>query len=214
MKEIIQRRAYFIPFAVLWAGLAIYISQFSKSDGFLFLQMPHTEFLNFLMQRISDIADGIFIVSLFLFLLFFIKIRLGFIMLIGFAFSGLLSQTLKKTVFKDEARPVKWHEQQHLELSIPEGLKPHSWHSFPSGHSATAAFIFTFFAFRTRNTYKLIACAILAFLIGYSRIYLFHHFPMDVLAGLFIGIITQTGVELAAKNWFRNPKLEKAILRK
>jgi membrane-associated phospholipid phosphatase len=214
MKELLNRPAYFIPFAILWIGLVIFTFSFPKAESFLLLQIPHSNALNFIMQRCSDLADGIFIISLFLFLFVFIKIRYALILLTGFAFSGLLSQTLKKTIFKDEARPVKWYEQQHIELRVPEGLKPHSWNSFPSGHSATAGFIFTFLAFRTRSTWKLIGCVLLAFLAGYSRIYLYHHFPVDVIAGLTIGITTQIVVEKASLSWFNHPKLEKSIFRR
>jgi membrane-associated phospholipid phosphatase len=214
MKELINRKAYFIPFSILWISLAIFIFFSPKAESFLRIQIPHTETLNFIMQRFSDLADGIFIVSLFVVLLLFVKIRFALIMLIGFAFSGILSQTLKNTAFKNEARPIKWYEQQHMQLKVPDGLKPHSWNSFPSGHSATAAFLFTFLAFRTRTTWKLFMCVVLAFLAGYSRIYLFHHFPIDVLAGLSIGIVTQIGVERASVKWFTNPKFEKPIFRR
>lgn len=214
MKEISNRYIYLIAFALLWICLAAVTFAMPKAESFIAMQIPHTHEMNLLMQFFSDIADGIFILSLFIVILVFIKIRLSFILLIGFAISGIVSQTLKNTVYKGEARPIKWYEQAHLPLDIPDGLKPHSWNSFPSGHSASAACLFTFLAFRTRKSLLLIVCAIGPFLAGYSRIYLFHHFPEDVLAGLFIGLLIQLIIERLSINWFVQPNYDKALLRK
>lgn len=214
MKEISNRIVYFFLFAILWLSLAVFTFSFPKAESFIAMQIPHSLVMNLIMQTFSDIADGLFIISLFIFILLFVKIRLSFILLIGFAITGITSQTLKNSFYKGEARPIKWYENEKIHLQIPDGLKPHSWNSFPSGHSATAAFLFTFLAFRTRKPYLLILCALFPFLSGYSRIYLFHHFPVDVLAGLAIGISMQLVIESSSGRWFMNPKFDKALLRK
>jgi membrane-associated phospholipid phosphatase len=214
MKEISNRIVYFFLFAILWLSLAAFTFSFPKAESFIAMQIPHSSVMNLIMQTFSDIADGLFIISLFIFILLFVKIRLSFILLIGFAITGITSQTLKNTFYKGEARPIKWYENEKIHLQIPDGLKPHSWNSFPSGHSATAAFLFTFLAFRTRKPYLLLLCALFPFLSGYSRIYLFHHFPVDVLAGLAIGISMQLVIESSSGRWFMNPKFDKTLLRK
>ena len=70
--------------------------------------------------------------------------------------------------------------------------RPHG-HSFPSGHTinsmvaAVALFL---------NNKKIgIPAVILATLIGFSRLYLFVHFPTDVLAGIIIAILVAIGVD-------------------
>ncbi len=60
-------------------------------------------------------------------------------------------------------------------------------HSFPSGHTAAA------FAFATALTLRHKKAGVIAFvlavLMGLSRLYLFVHFPSDVLAGALFGIL-------------------------
>ena len=60
-------------------------------------------------------------------------------------------------------------------------------YSFPSGHTfaSFAAAVSVFLYYKKAGT----AAIILAFLIGFSRLYLFVHFPTDVLAGFVIGVM-------------------------
>jgi undecaprenyl-diphosphatase len=66
-------------------------------------------------------------------------------------------------------------------------------YSFPSGHAAMAAAFYGFLAFslarknpRSRALIWL-AAFLLAFLIGFSRVYLGVHYPSDVVAGWLLG---------------------------
>jgi len=64
---------------------------------------------------------------------------------------------------------------------------PHS-HSFPSGHTATAfagATMLSFFVPRAAPAFYVLAAAI-----AYSRLYVGVHFPLDVVAGVVIGVAT------------------------
>lgn len=59
-------------------------------------------------------------------------------------------------------------------------------HSFPSGHTA-AAFAAAFALFLCHKRAGS-AALILAVLMGFSRLYLFVHFPSDVIAGALLGL--------------------------
>lgn len=59
--------------------------------------------------------------------------------------------------------------------------------SFPSGHAA-AAFATTSVLFLARSRWR-IPAVILASLIAFSRLYLFVHYPTDVLGGALLGIL-------------------------
>lgn len=62
-------------------------------------------------------------------------------------------------------------------------------YSFPSGHTA-AAFAATTALFFDRKKYLWIPALILAVLTGFSRLYLYVHYPTDVLGGIIIGILS------------------------
>lgn len=62
-------------------------------------------------------------------------------------------------------------------------------YSFPSGHTMAAFEFFTVICLMpARKVYKILA-GILAFTIAFSRLYLYVHFPSDVLVGMLFGTI-------------------------
>ena len=67
-------------------------------------------------------------------------------------------------------------------------IPPPSGFSFPSGHTG-ASFAAAFVLFKTACRKISIPALILALLISFSRLYLYVHFPTDVLAGAILGSI-------------------------
>ena len=61
--------------------------------------------------------------------------------------------------------------------------------SFPSGHTMSAFAIYGLAAFLFENPTLKAIFALIAVLIGISRIYLIEHFPEDVLVGAIIGLM-------------------------
>lgn len=79
--------------------------------------------------------------------------------------------------------------ERPCDVTVPEDmlLACLSDHSFPSGHTAAAfAAAFALFLYHKRAGS---AALILAILMGFSRLYLFVHFPSDVIAGALLGLI-------------------------
>ena len=138
-------------------------------------------FMDFIMPKITFLGNGgvIWIVAAII-LLFFKKYRKGGIaMLIALSVGAIFGNLIVKPLV---ARPRPFHGIEELQLLIksPTGF------SFPSGHtlsSFSGAFVlnhinrkFGYFAFP------------LAILIAFSRLYLYVHFPSDVLVGAILGI--------------------------
>jgi membrane-associated phospholipid phosphatase len=96
-----------------------------------------------------------------------------------------ISAALKNLVFPDALRPTAYLEGYDLRL-IP-GLKMHSRHSFPSGHTMATFGSLVFFAFYFRSSVLNWFLAILALFTALSRVYLSQHFMADIVAGAWIG---------------------------
>lgn len=144
-------------------------------------------FLDWFMPIITKLGDaGIFWIAVAIVLLVFKKTRktgamVGLALLLGLFIGNL---TLKPLIGR--IRPYDFHE---ITFNEPIKLLIDAEHSmsFPSGHtlasfeSATVLLI---------NDKRLgIPAVVLASIIALSRLYLYVHYPTDVLGGLILGII-------------------------
>jgi undecaprenyl-diphosphatase len=146
----------------------------------------HSAFGDAVMPIITLLGDaGIFWIAIAAILLFIPKTRkiglsMGAALLMGLLICNV---TLKPLVAR--IRPYDY-ELQHFQTQIPllvEGL--HDF-SFPSGHtiaSFEAATVILLY-----NKKWGIAAMVLAALIAFSRLYLYVHYPTDVLASVVLGI--------------------------
>ena len=139
-------------------------------------------FLDAVMSALTHLGDGgILAVVIAAALMISKKYRkvgftLAFAIILCFLFGNLL---LKELI----ARPRPFIQHPDVRLIIP----PPSGYSFPSGHSYYSFAIASVLAKRIK---KLAPYAFtLAALIAFSRLYLYVHFPTDVIAGVLFGII-------------------------
>ena len=94
---------------------------------------------------------------------------------------------------------ANWHFVEGVDINIHL--------SFPSGHTTTAFAIFTMLTLFARNKNWGFVFVILAWLTGYSRCYLFQHFPEDILGGVVIGVFSSIIVYTWLMNLHtKNPK--------
>lgn len=145
-----------------------------------------TSFLDYVMQYLTYLGDGVFAV----FLSFIILMRntgLGIFILISYAVSALITQVLKHTFFNTFHRPY-FYFKDDATFHFIQGFQYHSHHSFPSGHATTCFAIFSMLAFyfNKKPTFQLLFL-FLAILIAFSRVYLSQHFLQDIIAGSMIG---------------------------
>jgi membrane-associated phospholipid phosphatase len=115
------------------------------------------------------------------------------VLLISWLSKVLVSVSLKN-VF-NYPRPIEVYQHSSRAIHLVDGITIHHWLSFPSGHTMTA-FAFACVCLFVLNKPRLaIIPLFLAMLVGYSRMYLFLHFPKDVFAGGVLGV----GIPIALK---------------
>jgi membrane-associated phospholipid phosphatase len=105
------------------------------------------------------------------------------------AVSTLLAQGGKHLLFPDELRPAADPRELPAIHTVP-GVELHTSQSFPSGHTSAAFTIFLLACYLIPHRSTLPVGFILALGVGYSRIYLSQHFPVDVAAGMVVGSLT------------------------
>ncbi len=143
-------------------------------------------FLDFLMPLITLLGDaGIFWIAMAVVLLFFPKTRkiglgMGAALLIGVLVCNV---TLKPLVAR--IRPYDY-QLEHFGKVIPLLIEAQHDFSFPSGHTIASFEAATVLMIHSKKAG--IPALILATLIAFSRLYLYVHYPTDVLASVVLGI--------------------------
>lgn len=99
--------------------------------------------------------------------------------------AGLLSGVIVCNLFLKNL--VARQRPCHIDSSIKMHIPMPKDHSFPSGHT-TSSFIAASILMQVNVTLGWISLAVAA-LIGFSRLYLYVHFPSDVLAGAVLGTV-------------------------
>lgn len=163
------------------------MTEFIQSLDFSILNFIHEHFqcgfLDWLMPKITFLGDkGLIWILLGIILLIFKKTRKhGIIMLISLAIGALICNVCLKNLV-ERSRPFWINDSYNILIDAPKDF------SFPSGHT-TASAVGAAVIFHADKRFG-IAAIVLAVLIAFSRLYLYVHFPSDILAGAVIGIIS------------------------
>ncbi len=145
-----------------------------------------------IMPAITELSSFVF-VTIFLIIVFLIakfknkeEIKnIILICIISVLFVGLITVIIKYIV--NEPRPFMELSNVHL-LVVEDDLR-----SFPSGHTATVFSLITCLILNIKGYvkhYKAVSCLLILYgiIIGFSRIYVGVHYPIDVIFGAAIGI--------------------------
>ncbi len=106
--------------------------------------------------------------------------RVGLIMFVTLLLCALITNLVLKPLV---ARPRPCHISPEIPLLIPCPMD----YSFPSGHTMSS-FAAALIIATINPTFGVLAF-LLAALIAFSRLYLFVHYPSDVLAGTLFGLV-------------------------
>lgn len=141
-----------------------------------------TDWLDWLMPRLSWLGNAglIWIVLAACFLLRRTQRRWGIAMAVGLVGSLVVCNLLlKNTVARP--RPCWINQEIELLISVPRD------YSFPSGHTMSGIIASVVLLHYHRAVGA--AALTLALLVAFSRLYLYVHFPTDVLAGALMGVL-------------------------
>ena len=152
--------------------------------------------LDWFMERVSFLGNGgwLFIVTGLLLICPKRTRRVG-ISILGSLLCGFLigNVFLKNAVMR--SRPCWLDGTVALLVASPAD------YSFPSGHTLAAfeTAVSVFLYHRIYGSFMLVLAACIAF----SRMYLFVHFPTDVLCGMLLGILIAAGVHIVVEKYKR-----------
>ena len=137
-------------------------------------------FLDKVMPAITHLGDhGMIWIAIALILLCHDRTReTGKRMLLGMLCGFLIGNVVLKNLIR-RARPCWFYPERELLIPSPKDF------SFPSGHTLSS-FIAAFTLFR-RDRKAGTAALILASCIAFSRLYLYVHFPSDIIGGVLLG---------------------------
>ena len=142
-------------------------------------------FLDVVFPFITSLCnDGEIWILLGIVLLFFKKYRkFGIFLLVAMLLGAIIGNGILKPLI---ARPRPCHILSTLPEMLIDIPKITSY-SFPSGHT-TSSFIAATVLTRANKKFAFFAIP-LACLIAFSRMYLFVHFPTDILGGVVLGVL-------------------------
>lgn len=144
-------------------------------------------FLDFVMPLITMLGNGgmIWVVTAIFMLLTKKYRRTGIILLVGLLAGLLIGNVIIKNLV-ERPRPCWINQDVVMLVPVPRD------YSFPSGHTLSSTIGATVLT-KSNRKFGLIAIP-LAVLIALSRLYLYVHFPSDVLFGAVLGIVIGLGV--------------------
>lgn len=205
MKQIFRKNlSFFIPCIIIWLAILSVVMTTTKLEQMQWINSHNNVWQDWFFYGATQMGEGWFwvvIIVVFIFIGFEKALILGASLLLSSTIS-----TLAKFWF-NTLRPIGFFEKLNLKWHTVDWVHVNYHLSFPSGHTTTAFAIFMILTLFVKNKSWGFLFVILAWLTGYSRTYLFQHFPVDVLAGAFIGVFSSVSVYyLLMKMYEKTPK--------
>jgi membrane-associated phospholipid phosphatase len=174
---------------ILFGGVILLL--LPKAYIHLFINQYHSSAADIIFTYATLLGDGISATILVVILLF-ISFRYASMVAVSNISCSVIIQSLKRFIFADSVRPYQFFRGVHPLYLVP-GVEVYSFHSFPSGHSATIFTTCTLLCLMTKQRLLRTLLFMTAFTIAFSRVYLSEHFFVDIYAGAIIGVVVAYG---------------------
>lgn len=192
-------------------GITVFLLVYGKENSFLVINKYNSPEFDYVFRFWTYLGDGIIWVPVFAYVLLY-KRDYFVSVLAALIICTLLTQVLKRIVFWNDFRPIVVLADK---VRIIPGYYMNRAHSFPSGHTSTAFTLALLLASIVKRNIWVYIFPLIAFFVGYSRVYLAQHFVTDVLAGIFVGIVScYLALLIQEKFRKRNQKLENEEIKK
>jgi membrane-associated phospholipid phosphatase len=190
-KSVLGRMIYgninfLIPYLIFSLFFLILLGIYGNSFLFLVVNENHSKFVDLLFLYITNLGDGI-VAFLLILALLRVSFRDAITFLVITLLITIIVNILKNNIFPEFVRPMQYFGTTKL-LHLVSGFKPLYLGSFPSGHTATIFSVCMYLSIYSKTSILKLSLFLIAFLVGYSRIYLSAHFPADVVTGAFVGV--------------------------
>jgi len=179
--------AFFLTITITIAT-GILLLVLGKNGTFQLINSNHNEYADQFFKYFTHYGDGLMWAPLGIYC-FFYRRKYFVTVVAGVLISTILAQLLKRVIFPDELRPIKYLAENFPVHTIA-GVEMRTSHSFPSGHATTSFTMALIMAYIINRKIWSVVLPLLALLAGYSRVYLAQHFPTDIFAGMCIGIFS------------------------
>jgi membrane-associated phospholipid phosphatase len=174
-------------FSILLAlVVALFLLIFGKENSFLVINKYNSPEFDYVFRFWTYLGDGVIWVPLFLYVILF-KRDYFIAILAALIICTALTHLLKRVIYPDEFRPVVVLSEK---VRVIQGYYTNRQHSFPSGHTSTAFTLALLLASIVKKNFWVYFFPVIAFFVGYSRVYLAQHFVIDVFAGMLVGIFS------------------------
>ncbi len=196
---------FLVSFILVFTFVGILIGKHGNAGLFLHLNSCNTKTSDYIFLYLTNLGDGV-VAFLLVVVLLWVSFREALTFLAITLIITLIINLLKNVFFPELNRPLLYFGNGILHLV--HGYQPPMMNTFPSGHSATAFSVGLYLSNLSKKRITQFVLFLGACSVGYSRIYLSAHFPLDVVGGATIGIIV-TIIFLYFQPRFKNPWLDR-----
>lgn len=143
---------------------------------------------DYFFKYITFIGDGVLLYILSFVLIIFSR-KWALLSIISLLITTIFVQILKRLLFDNFYRPSRFFKDLIDDGSwhLVDGVELYDRFSFPSGHTALSFCFIIIICYYLKSNFWSLLLIMLAFLVGFSRIYLTQHFLIDVWFGSLIG---------------------------